>query len=296
MKHYTVKLADGRRLACTDIGAEEGPIVLYLHGNPGSRLEVAYPDYAQAFKRAGLRVLTVDRPGYGGSSRPVHPGHQHFVDDVVQLLDSLSISACNVVGYSRGTLPALALGACLPQRVQSIGLLGATGMPDDPRLLADKSATARVLLSLVKHAPAIARGIMRTNAFLDTVSPSTRVARLKAGLPSVYDHQQLDREGVRVVEAHHEGLSSDPAWVIEDWRSWLVHPLGFNLSDVACPVTVWSGEDDQTCPVSNAQRLANRLPRLVEFATVAQMGHLHTPQVLVQLMQRVCDQQVAVDA
>ena len=167
-------------------------------------------------------------------------------------------------------------------------------MPDDALLMKDKLAAAKLLLFLVKYAPAVARSMMRLNYFLDTVSPATRVLRLKAGLPSVFDRRKLDREGQQLTQALHEGLSTDPAWIIEDWRAWLVHPLGFSLDEVKCPVHVWMGEDDQTCPVSNARRLAQRIDTLVEFVTVPEMGHLHTPEVLVSLMQRVCQSAEAI--
>jgi pimeloyl-ACP methyl ester carboxylesterase len=288
MKHHTIVLKDGRRLTCSELGPETGPAVLYLHGNPGSRLELLRPEHAQAFIAGGLRVLSLDRPGYGGSCQPAMHGHQHIAHDVEQLLDTLKIDACVVVGHSRGSLPALALGAHLPLRVSAIGLLGATGMPDDALLMKDKVAAAKLLLFLVKYAPAVARSMMRLNYFLDAVSPGTRVLRLKAGLPSVFDRRLLEREGRQFAEALHEGLAPNPAWIIEDWRAWLVHPLGFSLADVKCPVYVWMGEDDQTCPVSNAKRLSQRIDTLVEFVTVPQMGHLHTPDVLVSLMQRLC--------
>lgn len=287
MKHYTVMLADGRKLVCSEAGAAQGPVVLYLHGNPGSRHEVLNPAYVSAFKREGLRVISMDRPGYGESCPPPQRNHASLCRDVEQLLDHVGVSDCTVVGYSRGALPALALAAGLPDRIVAAGLLGATGMPDDPRLLKDKAAAARFMLGLVKHAPAVARGIMRANHFLDTVSPATRASRLKAGVPSRYDRQQLDREGEQLMQAHHQGLAANPAWVIEDWRNWLVYPLGFSLDEVQCPVYMWSGEDDRTCPVSNARRLSQRLCNLQEFKTVARMGHLHTPDVLVALMNRV---------
>ena len=286
IRHHSLTLPDGRRLACTDMGSDTDTPVLYLHGNPGSRLEIVNPGYATEFRNAGLRVISVDRPGYGESSKPLQTGHQHLADDIRLLLESLRISRITVIGYSRGTLPALALAVQLPRLVASVGLFGATGLPDDPHLLASKAPAARLLLTLVKHAPSAAKGIFRSNALMDRVSPTTRVSRLKAGLPSRYDRALLALEGERIADAHREGILSDPDWVVEDWRSWLVHPLGFRPESVACPLHIWMGEDDQTCPVINAQRLAQRIPHSM-FYRVPRTGHLHTPGILSALMRDV---------
>ena len=63
-------LTDGRTLAFTDLGDPDGACAFYFHGAPGGRLELA--DQDDAFGEVGVRVITADRPGYGGSSP--HPG------------------------------------------------------------------------------------------------------------------------------------------------------------------------------------------------------------------------------
>ncbi|MDS0260264.1 hypothetical protein NDI56_12745 [Haloarcula sp. S1CR25-12] len=54
---------DGRTLTYADHGDPDGSPVLFCHGTPGSRLGV--PD-SGAVAATGTRLLTVDRPGYGG--------------------------------------------------------------------------------------------------------------------------------------------------------------------------------------------------------------------------------------
>ena len=58
----TITLADGRTLAYCEWGNPTGSPVLLVHGAPGSRL--LCPD-EDATAGAGVRLLTVDRPGYG---------------------------------------------------------------------------------------------------------------------------------------------------------------------------------------------------------------------------------------
>ena len=60
-------LGDGRRVGMAVFGAGEGFPVIALHGMPGSRL--MYATMVQAAARRGVRLIAVDRPGYGRSDR-----------------------------------------------------------------------------------------------------------------------------------------------------------------------------------------------------------------------------------
>ena len=62
----TMTLRDGRTVAFDDIGDPGGFPVMYNPGFLNSRLGRG-PDDSAAI-RAGLRVICLDRPGYGGSS------------------------------------------------------------------------------------------------------------------------------------------------------------------------------------------------------------------------------------
>lgn len=68
----TIRLQDGRQMAYSEWGALDGEPVVVLHGAPGSRLFC--PD-EQATEAARVRLLTIDRPGYGRSDpTPAHWG------------------------------------------------------------------------------------------------------------------------------------------------------------------------------------------------------------------------------
>src|SRR5213595_1840237 len=63
----TVAAADGRTLTIAEWGDPDGFPVFLLHGTPGSRF-VGQADES-AYASVGARVITYDRPGYGGSDR-----------------------------------------------------------------------------------------------------------------------------------------------------------------------------------------------------------------------------------
>ena len=64
------RLADGRAIGVATFGAPDGRPVVALHGMPGSRLMFAAVDAAAA--RQGVRIIALDRPGYGVADP--HPG------------------------------------------------------------------------------------------------------------------------------------------------------------------------------------------------------------------------------
>lgn len=63
---YTFTLPDGRKLGYADYGDPNGKPILYQHGTPGSRMEATR--YHALGKELGLRVVSLDRPGYGWST------------------------------------------------------------------------------------------------------------------------------------------------------------------------------------------------------------------------------------
>src|SRR5215469_10399612 len=71
-------LADGRKLAWAEWGDPRGSPLVFLHPCPGSRM--LCPDQA-ATEAAGVRLITVDRPGYGRSDPVAEPTVPGFADD-----------------------------------------------------------------------------------------------------------------------------------------------------------------------------------------------------------------------
>ena len=90
-------------------------LVFWHHGTPnlGSPPALLFP----AADRLGLRWVSYDRPGYGGSSP--HPGRAvaSAAADVAEVADALGLSRFAVMGHSGGGPHALACGALLPDRV-----------------------------------------------------------------------------------------------------------------------------------------------------------------------------------
>ena len=112
---HRIRLRDGRTLAVAEWGDPTGVPLFALHGTPGSR--VAFWQDPTIYARHGLRRITLDRPGYGESTRL--PGRivADVVPDILDVADELSIGSFAMTGGSGGGPHALACAALLPDRV-----------------------------------------------------------------------------------------------------------------------------------------------------------------------------------
>src|SRR5919106_1980341 len=109
---HRIGTADGRVLAVAEWGDPDGIPLVALHGTPGGR--IIYWADPTIYARHGLRRITIDRPGYGDSTRLPGRSVADIVPDVVTITEQLGIGAFAVTGGSGGGPHALALAALLP--------------------------------------------------------------------------------------------------------------------------------------------------------------------------------------
>ncbi len=126
-------------LAFIDEGEGE-PIVL-IHGF-ASNLRVNWEStgWITALVAAGRRVIALDNRGHGESDKPHEReayGTPVMADDVIRLLDHLSISRADLMGYSMGARITAFAGLAHPQRARccilsglGIGLVKGVGAPE----------------------------------------------------------------------------------------------------------------------------------------------------------------------
>jgi pimeloyl-ACP methyl ester carboxylesterase len=92
-----------------------------LHGTPGSR--VGPSPKGRVLYELGVRLISYDRPGYGGSDRMASRLVADVAADVVAIADHLEVGRFAVIGRSGGGPHALACAAMLPERVTRAGVL-----------------------------------------------------------------------------------------------------------------------------------------------------------------------------
>ena len=252
-------LASGRKLGFAEYGDARGAPVLYCHGWPGSRLE------AQALHSAGtalgVRIVAVDRPGYGLSD--FQPGRTlaSWAADIGELAGGLRLDRFAVLGVSGGGPFAMACAAGLGERLSRVLLVCALGPTDVPGVTRGMVFAHRWLLWLGRKAPALARPIGRVSLkylrrYPDRVVSPSVLNRLPAS----------DREAMQpgpfqqaLTAGFREGLRDGVEGAVVDGTLY-AKPWGFRLEEVRAPVRLWHGEADIIVPPAMGRHYARVLP------------------------------------
>jgi pimeloyl-ACP methyl ester carboxylesterase len=276
-----VRLPDGRRAHVWTGGAPAGPVVFFLHGCPDTRLAARTGE--PAARRAGVRLVAVNRPGYGRSD-PHDSGHASVADDTVAVADVLGVERFAVLGMSVGGQYALACAARHPRRVTAAGVVGCPAvvpeldppwhrddLSPDQRGLITRLAAGRVpeaveLLRpefeayVARLAPEDADDVALARRLLEQLHPQD--AALLGALPPADV-----AAGVREALTRTDGYLRDAAAA---FRGWEVRP-----ELVGCPTWLWYGDLDVNAPVRNGRWLAAHVPGAV-LVVREQSSHLAT--------------------
>ncbi len=256
----TLRLADGRTMAYRDLGVRHGFPVLSCHGGLLDGRDIEPAD--EVARALGLRLLSPDRPGIGGSDRCSGRALLDWTDDVAQLADALRLDRVSVLGWSLGGIYAAACGFALPERVVRVALVAGCVPLDDPAAFAELNGMDRAITALALKAPralgALARASSRVVA--GAAALEELAWRVGVALP-----ERMPDELGRAVAA---GLAR-PSGLVDDYRV-LVAPWGFSPEQIEVAVDVWQGGADRFVPPVWGERLARRIPkatlRMVEGA------------------------------
>ncbi|HMC38666.1 MAG TPA: alpha/beta hydrolase [Acidimicrobiales bacterium] len=269
----TVGLGDGRRMGFAEFGHPFGRAIVWLHGTPGARRQIPHEARVLALE-AGLRIVGIDRPGIGSSSRHVYPQIGAFADDLESVADALGIGEMVVIGLSGGGPYALSAGARLGDRVAAIGVLGGVAPTRGP------DAIDGGLVSVaVRYADVLRWGRVPLGFLLGTV---VRAAHPIAA-PGLDMYARLSPEGDRRLLARPEFKAMFLDDLINGSRRQLHAPVadavaftrewGFHAADVRVPVVWWHGDADHIVRMAHGVHMVSRLPD-AELRTLPGESHL----------------------
>lgn len=256
-----VRTADGRRLRIEVSGDPRGHPVFLLHGMPGSR--VGPRPRSMFLYQRGARLISYDRPGYGGSDR--RPGRRvaDVVSDVRDVADALGLDRFAVAGRSGGAPHALACAALLPDRVtRAAALVGLA--PRDAEGLDWFAGMAPSNVKEFRTASTdperfAARLIPRSAAIRS--DPAKLLEELRSDLTDD-DRSIVSDTAMRsmMLRNFREAVRTSPYGWIDDGLA-LTGPWGFDPADIRVPVLLWHGGQDVFSPPAHASWLAARIPR-----------------------------------
>jgi len=265
-----VDLADGRRLAWSEYGEPGGRPVLFFHGGNDSRLAGAL--IAQAAQRRGVRLICVDRPGFGESTFQAGRRLTDWPDDVLAVADDLGLERFAVLGHSGGGPHALACAAGASGRVTAVATVSSVAPPGASNAgLHPAFRVVNVLMSSRRLYAPMARSQLKqmrnsTDRWLKMWG------RMQPADGELFDRQPQVRDDV-VAEMEEgarqgvDGIVLEAALYHRDW--------GFDLAAISAPTWVWHGARDRQAAVAWAEYLAETIPG-ARLTLATDSGHFST--------------------
>lgn len=255
---HRLQLRDGRRLGYMDCGDPLGQPVFLFHGLPGSRLQ-GHPDRSIA-SSLGIRLIGVDRPGFGLSDHQAGRTLLDWPDDMEALADYLGLARFAVLGISGGGPYAAACAWKIPDRLTTAALVSGVG-PLDDAMLNSMPLHNRTLLLLAKKGQWLLRPPGAVLVFFARHWPDKYLSTMNAHLPPV-DRVIFTRPDVQAMirEDMAQAFRNGSRAAIRD-IVLLTRPWGFALQDISVPVQLWHGERDTTVPVRMGHDLADSIPQ-----------------------------------
>jgi pimeloyl-ACP methyl ester carboxylesterase len=238
---FDLKLSDGRTLHAYDTGGDGTP-VFWFHGTPN----LGAPPVP--LMRNGIRWLSYDRPGYGGSTP--RPGRDvaSAAGDVEAVANELGLERFAAMSHSGGGPHALACAALLPGRVTAVAALsglapyGADGLDWFAGMAPSGVASLR----------AAAQGRAAKERYEATTTDAE---------PGFTDRDRATFDGPWswILDVVHPALAAGPAALIDDDLAY-VASWGFDPADVAVPLLIVHGGADLMVPGAHGFWLAHHCP------------------------------------
>jgi pimeloyl-ACP methyl ester carboxylesterase len=253
-------LPDGLKLGYVVEG--EGKPVIYFHGTASSRLEILLlKQFAHENK---LRLIGIDRPGYGLSTFKDRINLRDFTPDVNALADHLVLGKFAVLSWSGGGPFALTYIALNPDRVTHAVAVGCPDLPFDPSTAHNNNPLAKFAMKspfLAKWALGMFRkSILAANRDIDGYLASRSGRSMLADWPKPDARFFSDPTWLKLMYAAiAEGFrqNGNSVKTIYQEHRLFMKPWNEPIEQIpAGKLTLWQGAQDKTCPASNAQKIA----------------------------------------
>lgn len=241
-----------------------GPPILLVHGNGVMIQDWLISGLFEELARTN-RVIALDRPGFGHSSRPrgIRWTPERQAELLAELLDRLDAPQAVVVGHSYGALVTAALALDFPERLKGVALMGGYLYPN-PR--------ADVLLVAGSAVPVWGDLINRTFMPLLGEALQERINRKIFGPAEVPEAWRRDFSWAMALRASRmRAGAADAVNMIPAARR-----LAPRYGEIALPVAIIAGRGDRMVDTATqSERLHGDLPnsRLTLLDGVGHMPH-----------------------
>lgn len=276
MRDFMVPLKDGRKLAVIEYGDPQGLPVMFFHGTPGSRLLFLEDD--EISKSVGIRLISLDRPGFGLSDPKPNRTLLDWTNDVNEAADYLKLGKFSIIGVSGGGAFAAACAYKLTERLHSAALVASTIPFVNGKSPKGTMTANKIAFFLARKAPWLVRASYRSTKKLLEEQPEKFMEQNKKGNKHLHEwdrqflqtDEQLKGLMVHMGEAFRISVDecvNEPVLLSKPW--------GFAFKDIPVPIDVWHGEGDRMAPAGEMRKAVSAIPNC-QAHFIAGAGHFLT--------------------
>lgn len=271
---HIIRQEDGQIFGISEFGTPTGKPLFYFHGFPGSRLEARLVH--QQARRHQIRVIAVDRPGYGKSSYQPRRRLMDWPRDIQRIADTLELDRFSVLGVSGGAPYAAACAHFLPERLIKTGIVCGLAPLDEVDLLRRLHGRDRRFVWMKKLPRSLYRLPLLLAGLVARRQPQHLLALLTQTLPPC-DRSAITDERIQplLTDSLHEAFCQGSTGAFADLclygESW-----GFALEDISSPVLLWHGDRDTVVPCAMGRFMAEKIPDCTAVF-LPEEGHFSLP-------------------
>ena len=264
---------DGRTSYYIDEGKPGQRAVVFIGGQGTSLQAFQLSEFARTSREElGLRVISVERNGFGESDLDLNLGYSDYNDEVLAVLNHLGIDGFTIVSISGGGAYAAHLAAAVPDRVISLHAAASTDSTLPNRTPRNCSLTFQQ-----RNASAL-YWYDHPKAWW-TVSSTSPVLVIPGWQAAAY----LD-----AVRSFHLGDGpTDPSPLAHEGELPCLPGAIVDAAAITSPTYLYWGGADTTVPVSVMGRWQAALPNIVRTTVYPGEGHTvqyrHWDQILVDM-------------
>ena len=250
---------DGRDVATYANALQSASSTLvFFGGTPNSGL--LRPNDALACE-LGVRLITLDRPGYGQSAAGPSRSWRGVGDHAVQVLDALGVERCRVVGWSAGAGHAWHAASALGERCEGLAIINGLCSVDDDRFSDAIAADSAARVQMLRKVPtSVRRWMIRW-----TLSPTAQrfAGNPEARLSAIVDRASEPDQELLADEDRAAMLTRDAAEAFaQGVNGWLADAELMTRAwadlDESVPVAVMHAADDTEVRVVSGEAISER--------------------------------------
>lgn len=255
-----------------DEGHPDGRPVVFIGGQGTSLEAFQLTEFARSSREAlGLRVISVERNGFGKSQFDPDLGYADYTKEVLAVLDHLGVDKFVIMAISGGGAYAAQLAAAVPERVISIHAGAASPRTLPTRTAPDCTATVddrNERNARYTHNPKDWWGVPGSPVL---VIPGWQTRAYADATRSFFVGGQMGDPAALT----HEGMLPCAADAVVD------------TAKITAPAYLYWGEADKAVPVAAMEQWKEALPNVVKATVYPGEGHTvqyrHWEQILVDM-------------